>query len=296
MNLSQLYYFQKLAQIQHYSTAAKQLSISQPALSSSISSLESELHVALFQKCGRNVRLTDYGKEFYGYVSRCLKYIEQGSAVMKEYSNQISGSISIGCIPTLLDDFLPNIIHNYQSRFEKASFEVYHDMSNAVIDGILSRKYDIGFCSKVENIPELVFVPVNYQEIIVICNKVDSMYPGDSIPLAYLKNQDNIITYRDSIPIGKTVKSILTKNNIHADYHYDDELSIGGIVTKFNYIGVCADTGFLSQFDNIRKIHIVDLPLDTRIIYMCYRKDTMYPAIVESFMNHVITHESNLPE
>lgn len=50
MNLNQLYYFQKVAQLQHYHQAAKELNISQPSLSRSIANLEDELGVSLFQK------------------------------------------------------------------------------------------------------------------------------------------------------------------------------------------------------------------------------------------------------
>ena len=69
MNLQQLYYFRKLAEVQHYTEAAKALYITQPSLSDSIASLESELSVALFQKKGRNVQLTKYGEEFSQSVS-----------------------------------------------------------------------------------------------------------------------------------------------------------------------------------------------------------------------------------
>ncbi len=50
MNLNQLYYFQKVAQLQHYHQAAKELNISQPSLSRSIANLEEELGVSLFRK------------------------------------------------------------------------------------------------------------------------------------------------------------------------------------------------------------------------------------------------------
>ena len=69
MNLPQLYYFRKLAEVQHYTEAAKALYITQPSLSDSIASLEKELGVSLFQKKGRNIQLTKYGEEFYQYVS-----------------------------------------------------------------------------------------------------------------------------------------------------------------------------------------------------------------------------------
>ena len=63
MNLAQLHYFRKLAQLEHYTQAAQELFISQPSLSASISSMEEELHIKLFQKKGRNVKLTKDGRE-----------------------------------------------------------------------------------------------------------------------------------------------------------------------------------------------------------------------------------------
>lgn len=50
MNLAHLYYFCKLAELQHYTKAAKELYITQPSLSGAISSLEAELGIALFEK------------------------------------------------------------------------------------------------------------------------------------------------------------------------------------------------------------------------------------------------------
>lgn len=57
--------FSKVAQLQHYHQAAKELNISQPSLSRSIANLEEELGVSLFQKNGRNIELTKYGSIFW---------------------------------------------------------------------------------------------------------------------------------------------------------------------------------------------------------------------------------------
>lgn len=56
MNLSQLYYFRKLAELEHYGKASEELFITQPSLSNSIGNLEKELGVPLFERVGRNVR------------------------------------------------------------------------------------------------------------------------------------------------------------------------------------------------------------------------------------------------
>lgn len=84
MNLQQLYYFRKLAEVQHYTEAAKALYITQPSLSDSIASLEHELSVSLFQKKGRGVQLTKYGQEFYEYVNQALGILEHGIAAVRE--------------------------------------------------------------------------------------------------------------------------------------------------------------------------------------------------------------------
>ena len=114
MNLQQLYYFRKLAEVQHYTEAAKALYITQPSLSDSIASLEHELSVSLFQKKGRGVQLTKYGQEFYEYVNQALGILEHGIAAVREKSDSVTGTIDIGCIPTLLGDFLPNALDLYR--------------------------------------------------------------------------------------------------------------------------------------------------------------------------------------
>ena len=62
MNYNYLRYFSVLAQVEHYTLAAARLGISQPSLSSAIHHLETELGgVKLFEKVGRNIRLTEEG-------------------------------------------------------------------------------------------------------------------------------------------------------------------------------------------------------------------------------------------
>ena len=61
MTLLQLQYFQVLARVLHYTRAAEELHISQPSLSYSISELEKELGVKLFEKENRKISLSDYG-------------------------------------------------------------------------------------------------------------------------------------------------------------------------------------------------------------------------------------------
>ena len=121
MNLSQLRYFRKLAQVQHFTRAAEELFITQPALSNSIKQLEGKLGIPLFEQHGRNVRLTKFGKEFNEYVSEGLDVIDKGIQVAQEHANSLSGTIDIGTIFTLQADYLPALLREYRCQIGRAS-------------------------------------------------------------------------------------------------------------------------------------------------------------------------------
>ena len=83
MNLYHLRYFSTLAHIEHYTKAADILAITQPSLSYAISTLEEELGVKLFEKNGRNVTLTKYGKVFLKDVEEVLNRLDSSVNSLK---------------------------------------------------------------------------------------------------------------------------------------------------------------------------------------------------------------------
>ena len=76
MNLQQLYYFQAIRRLKNYTKAAEQLLVAQSSLSHSIGDLERELGVPLFFKVGRNIDITEYGKQFLIHVDRITAELE----------------------------------------------------------------------------------------------------------------------------------------------------------------------------------------------------------------------------
>ena len=110
MNLSQLYYFRKLAELEHYGKASEELFITQPSLSNSIGNLEKELGVPLFERVGRNVRLTSYGAEFNEHVCVALSEIDKAIDLMKLYSSGLSGQIRIGAVISIQVNLVKRMI------------------------------------------------------------------------------------------------------------------------------------------------------------------------------------------
>ena len=77
MTLNQLGYFYQAAVLQHFNQAAEKMNISEPSLSRSISALEDELGVTLFEKRGRNVILTKAGEIFLEHATQILDDVKR---------------------------------------------------------------------------------------------------------------------------------------------------------------------------------------------------------------------------
>ena len=111
MNLYHLRYFSTLAHIEHYTKAADILAITQPSLSYAISTLEEELGVKLFEKNGRNVTLTKYGKVFLNDVEEVLNRLDSSVNSLK-LAGKGEGCIDV-VFRTLGIDFLPKIMRGF---------------------------------------------------------------------------------------------------------------------------------------------------------------------------------------
>ena len=84
MTLNQLNYFYQAAMLQHFNQAAEKLNISQPSLSRSITALEDELGITLFEKSGRNVILTKAGDIFLEHVTQILDDVKRAELKMHQ--------------------------------------------------------------------------------------------------------------------------------------------------------------------------------------------------------------------
>ncbi|MCC3372715.1 LysR family transcriptional regulator [Cohnella sp. REN36] len=95
MELLQLRYFQTVARLEHMTKAAQELRIAQPALSKTISRLEEDLGVPLFDRGGGRIRLNRFGSAFLDKVERALSLLEEGQREIAELAGLEQGSVHL---------------------------------------------------------------------------------------------------------------------------------------------------------------------------------------------------------
>lgn len=96
MELRQLKYFIKAAELHNFTEAAAALFITQSTLSQQIKQLEGELGILLFNRIAKRVRLTEAGSIFLPYAQRTAKDAEDGRSILKDLMNLKTGVLTVG--------------------------------------------------------------------------------------------------------------------------------------------------------------------------------------------------------
>ena len=258
MNLSQLYYFQKLAELQHYTHAAEELFISQPTLSHAISSLEDDLGCKLFRKQGRNVRLTEDGALFKRYVDEALGVLDDGMAALRVRQGRLSGTVNVGAIATVRADFLPALVLDYRrKRGNLIELRIEQGSTQELVDGLLAGKLDLALASTV-NDARISFTKLFDQSMGVIVRYDHPLAAKDSISLRELAEYE-VYTYRADLPVGVRLDAFLRANGLdpramRLNRDSDDEVMLGGIVSREPVVGLCLLTSGLLPYRNLKTI------------------------------------------
>lgn len=148
MTLLQLQYFKTLAQVLHYTQAAKELHIAQPSLSYSISELEKELDVKLFDKENRKIRLTPYGEQFLPYVDKALALLDEGADVLRQMSGTALQVVHLGYFHSISSSLIPTMMTGVYAREENARirFQFYEAPSYDIFSQLKKGALDLAFC------------------------------------------------------------------------------------------------------------------------------------------------------
>ncbi|WP_026691981.1 LysR family transcriptional regulator [Peribacillus kribbensis] len=149
MELKQLKYFIEVARLEHFSKAAEELHVAQSALSRQIGLLEKELGVELFQREGRNVKLTLIGRIFSEQAVIALKAIEHAKQMVDEYLDPERGTIRIGFPSSLAGSTLPAIISAFKREYPEVKFHLRQGSYPFLKEGIKNREIDLAFIGPV---------------------------------------------------------------------------------------------------------------------------------------------------
>lgn len=288
MNLNQLQYFMTLAECEHYTNAASQLSITQPALSHAIRLLEEELGAPLFHKKGRNITLSKYGKVFLSYAQESLHILQAGTKKVRSMAGETTGHIDLAYIYTMGREFAPGMIRRFlDSRPDiRVTFHLSVLNTSEIIKGIKEERFDAGFCSARDEEPLLNFIPVFKEELVAVVPKSHPLAGKSTLCLEETVPYPQIYYPKTSglRPVIDHLFELIGKTPV-ISYEIEEDLSMAGLVAEGFGIAV------MPRIPLPENLQVAVLPLThppyERFIYFVYLNHVQLSPAVQTFVNFV---------
>lgn len=139
--------FKEVAETGNISVAAKNLYISQSAVSQSIKQLETALQARLFSRSPRGVSLTGEGQMLYGYVRSALGLLATGEDKLSQAQQLLLGTLVIGASDTVTSWFLTPYLESFHREYPGIRLKIVSGRSAKVLSLLKSGAVDIAFAS-----------------------------------------------------------------------------------------------------------------------------------------------------
>src|SRR5574344_1678369 len=291
MNLQWLYYFSVIAEEEHFTKAADKIHVSQSSLSHAMKDMEDELGVELFEKKGRNVKLTKYGEIFLPHVQRTLSDLNAGITTLKEFVDPNVGTITFGGFQSV-GQFATDLMIRYQSETNRLdvkfqySSESWPNLQKGILDGTM----DLIISTKIDA-PQIGSTFLGTHCLIARVPVKHRLAQREKVTFEELA-KENFIAFSSKSQIREQLnekfKELNLTSNIVAETPND--LIAYSLVAAGHGIAVLPYPLAGAPFGT-KIVRIDDATVPKRNLYLQWNKERYMPPAAEYFKNYVIRSE-----
>ena len=160
--------FCRVAALKSFSRAADDLFLTQPTVSGHILSLERSLSLRLFDRTGREIRLTKAGEIFLRYASRILTVRKDLLNALSEFSQAIRGELSLGASTIPGEYLLPKLMGDFKREHPRLTLTLKISDTKEIVQELLQGNIEFGLIGAKVDHPSLHYEKFEEDEIIVI--------------------------------------------------------------------------------------------------------------------------------
>lgn len=204
MELQQLKYFQAVARLEHMTRAAEELNITQPSLSITISRLEEDIGVPLFDRSGRQIKLNEFGKIFLKRVNRVFSELDEGFREVNDLAGLEYGTVSLAATNLVL---LPELLNTFLSQYPQVKFRLFQDTTIKMQQQLEKGEVDLCITSPPVEGRGVKSIPLFMEEIILVVPKQHRFANREEIDLHELEN-DPFVSLKTGYGIRDTADSL----------------------------------------------------------------------------------------
>lgn len=154
-DVRQLRMFLVVARELHFTRAAEQLHMSQPALSQQVRALERDLGVALFTRTSRQVALTAAGEALLAAAPRAIYEMDEAVLTARRSASGATGRLIVGSVRSGLSSVVPGLMRAFWESHPEVRLEVYQMDTSATLRALTERRIEVGIVRAAGPTPSL---------------------------------------------------------------------------------------------------------------------------------------------
>ena len=288
-NLSSYWIFYTVANAGNISKAAKELYISQPAISKSIQKLEDGLECKLFSRSSRGVVLTDEGRLLYEHVSEAFEALNEGEEKLKRSIELGVGQLKIGVSSTLCKYMLLPYLKEFIHRNPHISISIECQSTNETLKLLDEDKIDIGLIGKPTSLKTFNFYYLdNIEDIFVTTKDYLRNLSARGVKKSEILQNSTLMLLDKGNMTRKYIDDYLQENQIHVKESID--ISNMDLLIDFAKIGVgvaCVIRSFVEkELEEKSLIEIpLGIPIHKREVGFAYKENRKPSKSLQTFID-----------
>jgi DNA-binding transcriptional LysR family regulator len=193
INLNQLRVFYEAARTGSFTSAAKKLCITQPAVTAQIKTFEDQCNLKLFKKKGRSLYLSDEGSTLYEYTRKIFEYEREVEDVIEEMRKLKRGTLRLGTSKAYARYFMPFLISSFHEAFPLIRVHLDEGSSMDILRSLLDLKNEVAVIARVEEDPNITFLPFKRDQLVLILSPTHSLAKKKSVSVEELVHEPMIM-------------------------------------------------------------------------------------------------------
>lgn len=295
MDFKQLDAFVKVIELGSFSKAAEAIFLSQPSVSTYISSLEKDLGQALLNRSTKEVSPTLAGKIFYENAKELIALKHNAAERIKNLSGETSGTINIVASSVPSQYILPNILAGFCRLYPRISFNVKQLDTHDASKFIVAQRADVGILGGITNPDKCVYQEFMSERMVFIAPKT-SIYTDKEYTIEELLHHRCFIGREEGSGTRSEYEAHFTKQGVDVSkiktcISFDNTQSIINAVINGMGIAVVSEyaaKSFVAKGDICTiKLH-PELP--RRNFYYVLKKNFYHSHLVDLFIDYLKTN------
>ncbi|WP_239256173.1 LysR family transcriptional regulator [Listeria ilorinensis] len=284
MDIQQLRYFIAVAETEHLTKAAVELSLSQSALSRSIISLEEEIGVALFDRVNRRIELNRFGKLFLEQARKTIAELDYTEQTLQNLADPESGEIRLAFLHTFGLSFMPAMLKAFQNQYPKHNLHLNECGTTELFDLIRTSAADVGICALQIEDASLVFHPLRREKMVLIISSENPLASKSQLSLEMIQ-EETFIHFDKQTFSRNLVEQLLANQHVHVQSSYEglEIASVIGLVEA--NMGVAIVPESTCEYLNHVKIFPLADKMAERVIYLVHKASNSRTSAVERFIS-----------